>query len=282
MSKKMIIKAAVLACIVFVDSNCVAATMQLVEPRCEYHVDPLGIDVLQPRLGWRLESDQRAQLQSAYRILVAGSPEMLANDVGDLWDTGKVRSDESIQIAYQGKPLTSRQRCHWKVMVWDQDGKASGWSEPALWSMGLLKLEDWKAQWIGYDAIPKDPVKEGPKVVMVKALYGVNGNRSKQADVTEKLREQVAAGNLKFEVGNELVEKDPAPGKRKKLELEYTFDGVTRKRIFSEGETFEFFSKKRPNLMNRRYLPSPYLRKEFAVKSPVKRAVVLRFRAGGG
>ncbi|VGO12678.1 hypothetical protein PDESU_01231 [Pontiella desulfatans] len=269
-----IIPVALAAFIVCATNGFSAASIRPVEPRCEYHVEPQGLDVLQPRLSWRLESGQRAQMQSAYRILVAGSPETLANDAGDLWDSGKVNSGESIQIAYKGKPLTSRQSCCWKVMVWDREGNPSIWSEPAMWSMGLLKPKDWKAQWIGYDEIPEDPIQEGPKVVVVKALYGLGGKPSKQVDVTEKLQKRVAEGTLKLSVGNELAEKDPAPGKLKKLELEYTFDGVTRKRIFSEGETFEFFSTNRPNLMNRSYLPSPYLRKVFAVKAPVKRAVV--------
>jgi alpha-L-rhamnosidase len=93
-------------------------------------------------------------------------------------------------------------------------------------------------------------------------------------DVTDVLSKRVAAKKLKFAVGSELADKDPAPGKQKVLQLEYRLDGVTRKRIFSEGDDFEFYSTNRPNLVNRRYLPSPYLRKDFAVKAPVKRAVI--------
>ena len=61
-------------------------------------------------------------------------------------------TDQSIQVEYAGKPLASRMRCHWKVRVWDQDGKASAWSDGATWAMGLLKPADWQAKWIGYDA----------------------------------------------------------------------------------------------------------------------------------
>ena len=68
-----------------------------------------------------------------------------------LWDSGKVASDQSIQVRYAGKPLVSEQECFWKVRVWDEQGKASAWSEPARWSMGLLKPSDWHAKWIGLD-----------------------------------------------------------------------------------------------------------------------------------
>ena len=107
--------------------------------RCEYRVDPLGIDETRPRLSWIDTAPGRDQRQSAYRILVASSPERLEREDGDLWDTGKVASAETAQIAYAGKTLHSRQACWWKVRVWDQDGNASAWSAPARWSMGLLR-----------------------------------------------------------------------------------------------------------------------------------------------
>jgi alpha-L-rhamnosidase len=122
--------------------------------RLEYRTNPLGIDVAQPRLSWRLEpTNPKAQAlrQTAYRILVATSPQSLAAGKPDLWDTGKVSSDQSIHIPYNGKPLASQTHAFWKVMVWDQDGQASPWSEPAHWSMGLLNPTDWKAKWIGRD-----------------------------------------------------------------------------------------------------------------------------------
>ena len=100
--------------------------------RCEYKVNPLGIDVTEPRLSWIIESSQRAQVQIAYRILVADSKDILERDQGNLWDSSKVESDQSNQIVYKGKPLQSQIRCYWKVRVWDKDGKASNWSKPAF------------------------------------------------------------------------------------------------------------------------------------------------------
>ncbi|MCX6636392.1 MAG: glycoside hydrolase family 78 protein [Acidobacteria bacterium] len=122
--------------------------------RCEYRTNPLGIDVAEPRLSWRvaaLDAGARGLRQSAWRILVASSEAGLAAAKGDLWDSGKVGSDESAHIVYRGKPLGSGARAFWKVRVWDQAGAASAWSQPAHWSMGLLKSEDWKGKWIGKD-----------------------------------------------------------------------------------------------------------------------------------
>ncbi len=122
--------------------------------RCEYRIDPFGIDVARPRLSWILEAataTQRNLKQSAYHILVASSRDHLEKDDGDLWDSGKVASASSIQIEYNGKSLPSRMDAWWKVKVWDQVGKSTAWSEPATWSMGLLDPEDWQAKWIGLD-----------------------------------------------------------------------------------------------------------------------------------
>ena len=117
--------------------------------RCEYLSDPLGIDSLQPHLSWTLESQQRAQTQAAYQILVASSEAKLKSGTGDLWDSGKVPLDQTLHVLYAGKPLASSQRCFWKVRVWDQDGKTSTWSQPAFWEMGLLSPQDWQGRWIG-------------------------------------------------------------------------------------------------------------------------------------
>ena len=119
--------------------------------RCEYLVDPLGIDQTTPRLSWIVESGERGQRQTAYCLLVASSEKILRQDRGDLWDPGKIASDETICAVYQGQPLRSHQRCFWKVKVWDKYGRESRWSKPAMWSMGLLQPGDWKADWIGYD-----------------------------------------------------------------------------------------------------------------------------------
>ncbi len=145
--------------------------------RCEYRTNPLGVDVTRPRLSWVLKSDERGQGQSAYRILVARQRETLANDAGDLWDSGRVDSDRPIQILYQGKPLTSRMHCWWKVQVWDKENKPSAWSEPANWLMGLLQASDWKAKWI-----------TDPKAARHVIPSGHNGYHSRFADAADKTK----------------------------------------------------------------------------------------------
>jgi alpha-L-rhamnosidase len=117
--------------------------------RCESRVNPRGIDAPQPELSWILEAKGREQRQTAYQVLVASSRKKLAADKGDLWDSGKVNSDQSIQLPYAGQPLVSSEACFWKVRVWNQDGQRSAWSRPAFWTMGLLSPGDWHAQWIG-------------------------------------------------------------------------------------------------------------------------------------
>jgi alpha-L-rhamnosidase len=127
-----------------------AAPPQVDRLRCEYLENPLGIDVAKPRLNWLMRSDQRGQRQTAYQVLVATTPKLLQQDRGDLWDTGRVDSDRSLQIEYAGKPLASHLRCWWKVRVWDKDGQPTAWSMPAFWSMGILDPAEWHAKWIVY------------------------------------------------------------------------------------------------------------------------------------
>jgi len=119
------------------------------ELRCEYAANPLGLDVTNPRFSWILKSEKRGQMQSAYRIMVASSEKNLKKNHADLWDSGKVASDKSVNVTYQGKPLSSGQKCWWKVICWGKQGKVSTSSAPATFEMGLLKKSDWKGKWIG-------------------------------------------------------------------------------------------------------------------------------------
>ena len=128
----------------------VFAQLMVLSPECEYRENPLGLDVLQPRLSWKLSS-LNSKKQSAFRILVAGSEEELNADKGDLWDSGKVTSEESNNILYAGKELSAFRKCWWKVKVWDESGLESDWSRPACFSVGPLNRLDWSAEWIGAD-----------------------------------------------------------------------------------------------------------------------------------
>lgn len=128
--------------------------LQVQDLRCEYRINPAGIDAAEPKLSWKLLSTASGAMQKAYQILVASSAEALAQDQADVWDSGRVPSDQSVHVPYSGNLLASRQQCFWKVRVWDGKNQVSAWSEPAHWSMGLLAPGDWSASWIGLDENP--------------------------------------------------------------------------------------------------------------------------------
>jgi alpha-L-rhamnosidase len=134
--------------------------------RCEYLVAPLGTDERRPRLSWMLEADRRGARQVAYRIRVATSPEKLAAGEADLWDSGRVESNQTAHVSYDGKPLRSRERCHWKVEVWDESG-GRAMSEASLWTVGLLSESDWTAKWIAAnpEIIPRDSEAAAPTLL---------------------------------------------------------------------------------------------------------------------
>lgn len=118
---------------------------------CENLINPVVVDILKPRLSWIniAAENENGQRQTAWEIKVASSREKLLSGKADLWNSGRVASEASINIQYDGATLNSRQDCWWQVRVWDNKNEPSEWSKPAFWSMGLLKDEDWKAQWIG-------------------------------------------------------------------------------------------------------------------------------------
>ncbi|MEL0456061.1 glycoside hydrolase family 78 protein [Flavobacteriaceae bacterium SZ-1-7] len=127
--------------------------LELRHLQCEMLTNPLGIDVLQPRLSWQIITDKAEVEQIAYHVLVASSKEKLENNEADLWDSGKVESDASINVLYKGKKLNSRDDAFWKVKVWTNKGETQ-WSQTALWSMGILSYAEWKStRWIGYNQL---------------------------------------------------------------------------------------------------------------------------------
>lgn len=132
------------------------AAIGITDLRTEQLKNPAGIDVRQPRLSWRIESDEQNVIQTAYHILVASSPELLEQGKGDIWDSGKIESDASQWITYQGKTLKCNAPYYWKVKI-DTNKGATNWSVPAFWITGLFNEADWQGQWIGLDrAAPGD------------------------------------------------------------------------------------------------------------------------------
>ena len=152
--------------------------LSVADLKCEYAIDPLGVDVAQPRLFWRIASSERGQRQTAYQILVASSNELLAKDNADLWDSSRVASSETTHIHYAGKALVSSQQVFWKVRAWDCEGKPTAWSSVGTWTMGLLAKTDWKGIWIAAPAVTetlllRKDFKVGP--ALRRALVHVTG-----------------------------------------------------------------------------------------------------------
>ncbi|MBC7947375.1 MAG: family 78 glycoside hydrolase catalytic domain [Chitinophagaceae bacterium] len=128
--------------------------LNIAKLRIEYMTNPLGVDIPKPHFSWELESDQRNILQIAYRVLVADDSTLLKKNVGNVWDSKKVMSKESIQVLYSGKLLRPVRKYFWKLMAWDNKGNVSSWSDIAMWQMGLLGKKDWQqAKWIGHNEI---------------------------------------------------------------------------------------------------------------------------------
>lgn len=113
--------------------------------------NPLNIEREVPRFSWILTSDERDVIQKSCHILVASSPENLASGKGDVWDSGKMTTGESVWIPYGGRKLRPGERCYWKVRVSTNKGDTD-WSAPAEWGQGLCGEVNWRGRWIGYDA----------------------------------------------------------------------------------------------------------------------------------
>ncbi|MEM2889239.1 MAG: family 78 glycoside hydrolase catalytic domain [Candidatus Bathyarchaeia archaeon] len=129
---------------------------------CEYCVDPIGIDVARPRFSWKLIHDERGRMQTSYQILVASSEEKLHRNIGDVWDSGKVNSSQSVNVEYGGKPLESRKTYYWKVRWWDDKNHVSPYSKIAKFETSLLSIEEWKAKWItGGNLLRKEFILKG-------------------------------------------------------------------------------------------------------------------------
>jgi alpha-L-rhamnosidase len=132
--------------------------------KTEDSVNPLGIDAGSPQLSWILQAHSRLDrglAQSAYRILVASSPQSLGRNQGDVWDSGKVLSSITFNVPYAGPPMVSLKTYYWKLAVWDQTGHESDWSQPARWTTSILRSDGWTAHWIA--ATPDTPPSAQPR-----------------------------------------------------------------------------------------------------------------------
>ena len=143
-----------------------AELISVVNLRCEYLTNPLGIDMQHPRLSWELTSDGKNKKQTARQILVATDPSLLFPGKADVWDSGKIRDSRTNQIPMNGQ-LNACTLYYWQVAVWDEHDKQSAWSSAAHFLTAPLSAGDWRAQWIGDYEDPIDPTKQ---------LYRPTGN----------------------------------------------------------------------------------------------------------
>ena len=240
------------------------ATVTCDQLRSEYLTNPMGLDVPQPRLSWVVDSAERGERQTAYQVLVASSSEILAQGKGDLWDSGKVTSDATNQIVYNGAKLASRRACFWKVRSWDKAGKEGEWSKPASWTIGLLDEGDWSAKWIDCSPRPS-PAQSAAVPILKRAVFeAIDGSGS--LDVTERLAKRMAAGGFSMKINNDELGPDPAFNHVKRLRLEFTLNGQPKETVVAENLSFQYPADMLPRM------PLPYLRKTFSVAKPVASA----------
>jgi hypothetical protein len=273
---RLILKAApsVVCSLLFVASFLsVHAGISVERMRCEYLVDPLGVNETQPRLDWLLETAipgngagdifQPAPhdlTQKSYHLLVASSAELLAQNKGDLWDSGEVASDATNQIVYGGSALVSRERCYWKVQVHDSAGHVMG-SKPAFWEMGLLKPQDWQAKWIDSHTLAQTAPLNGPITIVSASYETMDGAGAK--DITDLVKGMVKDNKIALTVNNDLLGGDPGLNHVKQLRIVYT-TGSAKHTVFAPENT----------VLN---LPAPiqdipYLRKDFTLTKPISKA----------
>src|SRR5262249_28735543 len=137
--------------LIFAPSSFAAESGSPTHLQCEAMKEPLGIDIPHPRFSWWMNDSRRGAKQTAYEVRVASATEKLAQDQADVWDSGRVESDESVNALYGGPAVESRRRYYWQVRVWDAQGQASPYSQTSWWEMGLLSAQDWKGKWITRD-----------------------------------------------------------------------------------------------------------------------------------
>jgi alpha-L-rhamnosidase len=158
-----------------------AAIAQVGKPEkleCESLVTPLGMDAEKPTLSWELRDTRDGARQTAYEVQVAWSAANLAAGKGDVWDSGKIESSDSIGVVYGGPAMQPSKRYFWRVLVWDREGKQYPASDASWWETGLLKQENWKAKWIGYEENEEHAVRESGAAWITNADTG-SANKDK-------------------------------------------------------------------------------------------------------
>ncbi|MDI9365495.1 MAG: family 78 glycoside hydrolase catalytic domain [Flavobacterium sp.] len=185
---------------------------------CEYKTNPLGIEATQPRLSWIITSSVTNSKQTAYQILVADSKQNLQHNKGNIWDSKKLATAQSLQVLYKGLPLVAAKKYYWKLRVWNQQNIASNWSEIACWQMGLLNAKDWgEAKWITMDIFNEAKYPSLDSAVKLVALKTIAPQFRKEILVKKAVKNATAfvCGLGQFELrlnGNKVSDHFLDPG----------------------------------------------------------------------
>ncbi len=247
----------------------------------EGFTDPVGFYTSDVDFSWILPQGESKLLglvpmggavlsQSAYQVAVASSPKLLP-DEADLWDSGKVKSSQSIHVKYAGKKLGSRQKVYWMVRYWDQDGRRSKWSKAASIELGLLGNADWQGSWIRMKGKDFTAASANSKIKILKAVYGVRDDAGRQIDLAKKIQARVDEGKYTVPASNEFAGRDPADRVVKVLQMEYMLNDEKVIAVVEENSIFNLVTKIGGLIPSFTYTPE-YLRKDFSVESPVASA----------
>jgi len=174
---KILTFAVSLLCMLYAAQSVTGQNLELDDLRCEYKTNPIGLDIMQPRLSWKIKSNDRAVLQTAYQIQVAATENDLQRGRRLLWDSGKMTTDQSNHVQYEGDPLKARQRVYWHVKIWDNKNRESEWSTPAYWELGLLEPTDWTANWI--QSMIRESIEESEPVQLLRHTFTADRNIEK-------------------------------------------------------------------------------------------------------
>ena len=270
--------------------------------RLEYLDNPTGLHETLPRFSWILSSDRRGAKQTAYQITAISDSKIL-------WDSGKVLSSKTAQIAYKGKALESSMSCIWKVSVWDENGDVIN-SDTAQWSMGLLHENDWQADWIG---LPMEKPKQGEFPASAQEIRSTSTNemvfeKSFVIDTIKSDSRLLVAGNhqTKIYLNDRRVMICKANEAQHLLIASYLKEGenqlkvtcrkhykklsfkaalLSGDRVISTDSSWGGIPVAKPALSKLwtdegRHLPARYLRKEFELNKPIESAV-LHLATGG-
>jgi alpha-L-rhamnosidase len=148
----------------------VSAPSKPIALKCDSLVEPLGIDSPKPLFSWQLQDKGWGAKQSAYQILVSSRPATSGQLKANIWDSGRIASEQSIDLAYGGPALEAQRRYFWQVRVWDKDGKPYPLSDPSWWETGLLFPANWKAKWIGYEGQELRSIREAGAIWITNAV----------------------------------------------------------------------------------------------------------------